>query len=49
MDVNNTNDSLLTYYKFDGAEGEYYLYLNGDKKTNIYLPGNETSFSSGHF
>jgi len=34
---------------FDDTADEYYLYLNGDKKTNFYFPNNDTSFSSGHF
>ena len=34
---------------FDDTAEEYYLYLNGEKKTNFYFPDNDTSFSSGHF
>lgn len=34
---------------FDDVADEYYLYLNGEKKTNVSFPGDGTSFSSGHF
>ena len=34
---------------FNKPTDEYYLYLNGEKKTVLSFPDNETAFSNGHF